>query len=103
MAYKMAYEVVVCKKQNGSISASWRYCKPCNEKTTRFLDCNFIFFYFFLRLLGTFAAPLPRSQPALYTAMPHILFCVKAHWRDSQKASPHEPLPPPAGPQFQTQ
>ncbi len=31
MAYKMAYEVVVCKKQNG----------PCNEKTTRFLDCNF--------------------------------------------------------------
>ncbi len=35
--------------------------------------------FFFLRLLGTFAAPLPRSQPALYTAMPHILFCVKAH------------------------
>ncbi len=61
------------------------------------------FFFFFLRLLGTFAAPLPRSQPALHTAMPHILFCVKAHWRDSQKASPHEPLPPPAGPQFQTQ
>ncbi len=59
--------------------------------------------FFFLRLLGTFAAPLPRSQPALYTAMPHILFCVKAHWRDSQKASPHKPLPPPAGPQFQTQ
>ncbi len=40
----------------------------------------------FLRLLGTFAAPPPppRSQPALYTAMPQILFCVKAHWRDSQ-------------------
>ncbi len=49
----------------------------------------------FLRLLGTFSAPppplplplplpLPRSQPALYTAMPQILFCVKAHWRDSQ-------------------
>ncbi len=40
MAYKMAYEVVVCKKQNG----------PCNEKTTRFLDCNFKsdhFFYVF--------------------------------------------------------
>ncbi len=47
MAYKMAYEVVVCKKQNGSISASWRYCKPYNEKTTRFLDCNLIFFYVF--------------------------------------------------------
>ncbi len=31
-----------------------------------------ISFFFFLRLLGTFAAPLPRSQPALYTAMPHI-------------------------------
>ncbi len=60
MAYKMAYEVVVCKKQNGSISASWRYCKPCNEKK-RFLDSNFILF--FLRLLGTFAAPLPHSQP----------------------------------------
>ncbi len=74
MAYKMAYEVVVCKKQNG----------PCNEKTTRFLDCNFKSDHF-LRLLGTFAAPpLPRSQPALYTAMPQILFCVKAHWRDSQ-------------------
>ncbi len=28
--------------------------------------------------------PPPRSQPALYTAMPQILFCVKAHWRDSQ-------------------
>ncbi len=26
MAYKMAYEVVVCKKQNG----------PCNEKTNAF-------------------------------------------------------------------
>ncbi len=35
--------------------------------------------FFVLRLLGTFAAPLPRSQPALYTAMPQILFCVKAH------------------------
>ncbi len=70
----MAYEVVVCKKQNG----------PCNEKTTRFLDCNFKSDHFFLRLLGTFAAPVPRSQPALYTAMPQILFCVKAHWRDSQ-------------------
>ncbi len=35
--------------------------------------------FFFLCLLGTFAAPLPRSQPALHTAMPHNLFCVKAH------------------------
>ncbi len=48
MAYKMAYEAVVCKKQNGSISASWKYYKPCNEKTTRFLDCNFIFFFFYV-------------------------------------------------------
>ncbi len=29
-------------------------------------------FIYFLRLLGTFAAPLSRSQPALYTAMPQI-------------------------------
>lgn len=36
MAYKMAYDEVVCKKQNDSISASWRYRKPRNEKTRRF-------------------------------------------------------------------
>ncbi len=154
MAYKMAYEVVVCKKQNG----------PCNEKTTRFLDCNFKSDHF-LRLLGTFAAPPPPTSftacaihchatnfvlcesplerlptwscKIIYEAMVWLiiityfyicfvnyLYCFyflctsglsqeefRCVHNDNkvlelerlQKASPHEPLPPPAGPQFQTQ
>ncbi len=102
MAYKMAYEVVVCKKQNGSIALLEDIANRAMRRQRVFwtvISSQTIF----LRLLGTFAAPPPhRSQLALHTAMPQILFCVKAHWRDSQKASPHEPLPPPAGPQFQT-
>ncbi len=64
MAYKMAYEVVVCKKQNG----------PCNEKTTRFLDCNFKSDHFFLRLLGTFAPP-PHLVHSLRYTLPCHKFC----------------------------
>ncbi len=103
----MAYKVVVCKKQNG----------PCNEKTTRFLDCNFNQ-TIFLRLLGTFAVYIyvlstiytvfifyaPRDcHKRNFVVYTMTIKYLNLNLRDSQKASPHESLPPPAGPQFQTQ
>ncbi len=69
MAYKMAYEVVVCKKQNG----------PCNEKTTRFLDFNFKSDHFFTSFRDLCCPPphLPTSFTAcaIHCHATHFVLC----------------------------